>query len=461
MPLDLPDDREARTAVKWRYQYSPENLVEEVEGLRYVYGSWDHLFGCWQIKEEGRTAREVIPHWRFMDRGGVWKTCEVSFRMRFPKMKVRRSPKWHRQERAAFIAYLSSIPRSIRSLVAPFGQYSWLLLDMIWQVPEFAKFLDQEIRANYGQFVVAVLVLSGASRLSRSRRKDLAGEIMSAKRKKLINSLISVSEGGRVLKVLKRLGDTYYEPEFYFELASVMNCPKRSHLLSHEKSPKWEFVFGLKRLPDELLAPPMIRVLGARRLQSYRQLRNLINLLEVAPTTVRSRIVDAIRNVGTSEEARRMVKRWEERLSEFISFPEPPLRPHNQLKPLSSPDAMREEAHSMQNCLSELVGDVVSGGVFYYHWEGPEPATVRIRNTNPKGGGQWIFADAAGGKNVRLSDKLVTYLRSLIDNLGVERSSMFETSPKPVKPPLKRPEKQNLDKLFNPDNCQGSKKSAK
>jgi len=436
MPLDLPDDREVRKAVKWRYQYSPKNLVEEVEGLRYVYGSWDHLFGCWQKNAEGRPAREVIPHWRFMDEGGVWRISDVSFRMRFPKMNVRRSPKWHRQERAAFIAYLSSIPRSIRSLVAPFGQYSWLLLDMIWQVPKFAKFLDQEIRANYGQFVVAVLVLSGGSRLSRSRRKDLAREIMSAKRKKLINSLISVPEGGRVLKVLKRLGDIYYEPEFYFELASVMNCPKRSQLLSHEKSPKWEFVFGLKRLPDELLAPPMIRVLEARRLRSYSQLRNLINLLEAAPTPIRSRIVDAIRNVGTREEARRMVRRWEERLSEFILFPEPPLSPHNQLIPLSSPDAMRQEAHSMQNCLSELVGDVVSGGFYYYHWEGPEPATVRIRNTNPKGGGQWIFADAAGGRNRKLPNILIDYLKSLIDRLGGEKVHKPEIEPPPLKPPI-------------------------
>ncbi|SVC83147.1 uncharacterized protein METZ01_LOCUS336001, partial [marine metagenome] len=83
MPLDLPDDREVRTTVNWRYQYSPKNLVEEVEGLRYVYGSWDHLFGCWQEKAEGRPAREVIPHWRFMDEGGVWRTCDISFRMRF------------------------------------------------------------------------------------------------------------------------------------------------------------------------------------------------------------------------------------------------------------------------------------------------------------------------------------------------------------------------------------------
>ena len=436
MPLDLPDDRETRTTVKWRYQYSPKNLVEEVEGLRYVYGSWDHLFGCWQNEAEGRPAREVIPHWSVMDEGGVWRTCDISFRMRFPKTNVRRSRKWHRQERAAFIAYLSSIPRPIRSLVAPFGPYSWLLLDMIWQVPEFAKFLDQEIRANYGQFVVAVLVLSGASRLSRSRRKDLAGEIMSAKRKKLINSLISVPEGGRVLKVLNRLGDYHHEPEFYFELASVMHCPKRSHLLSHEKSPTWEFVFGLKRLPDELLVPPMIRVLEARRLQSYSQLRNLINFLEVAPTHIRSRIVDAIRNVGTPEEARRMVRRWEEKLLEFISFPEAPLSPHNHLTPLSTPDAMRQEAHSMQNCLSQMVGDVVSGGVFYYHWEGPERATVRIRNTNPKGGGQWIFAGAAGARNRKLPNMLIDYLKSLIDRLEGEKVHKPEIEPPPLKPPI-------------------------
>ena len=78
MPLDLPDDREARTTVKWRYQYTPKNLVEEVEGLRSVYGSWDHLFGCWLTPPEGRPAREVIPHWRVMDEGGVWRTSEVS-----------------------------------------------------------------------------------------------------------------------------------------------------------------------------------------------------------------------------------------------------------------------------------------------------------------------------------------------------------------------------------------------
>jgi len=453
LPLNFPDDGEETTAVIWHYHYTPKDLVEQVNGLRYVYGSWDYLFGCWLRTRAGGAVREVIPHWKVIDESGVWKTSDVSFRMRFPKITAERTPNWERQERTAFIAYLSSIPRPVRSLVGPFGQYGWLLLDLIWQVPEFAQFLDQEIRTNHGQFVVAALVFSGASRLSRSRRKDLAAEIMSAKRKKLINDLISVPEGGRVLKVLKRLGDIYYEPEFYFELASVMNCPKRSHLLSHEKSPKSEFVFGLRRLPDELLAPSMIWVLEARRLQSYRQLRNLINLLESVPTTIRSRIVDAIRNVGTREEARRMVRRWEEKLSKFISFPEPPLLPHNQLIPLSSPDAMRQEAHSMQNCLSDLVGDVISGGVFYYHWEGPEPATVRIRNDDLKGQSQWIFADATGARNRKLPKILIDHLKSLIDRLEAEKKHKVEREPPPLKPPI------DLEKTVEANDKRNSEKS--
>ena len=126
------------------------------------------------------------------------------------------------------------------------------MLDLIWQVPEFARFLDQEIRANDGQFVVAVIVLSEASRLSRRQRRDLAGRIMSTKRKELINEVGPVSNAGRFVKLLRRLGNNYHGPEFYHELAAVMNCPRRSHFLSHEKNPKWEVVFGLTRIPDEL-----------------------------------------------------------------------------------------------------------------------------------------------------------------------------------------------------------------
>ena len=90
----------------------------------------------------------------------------------------------------------------------------------------------------------------------------------------------------------------------------------------------------------------------------------------------------------------------------------------------------------MQNCLSQLVGDVVSGWVFYYHWECPEPATVRIRNGDPKGGGQWIFADAAGVRNRKLPNILIDYLKSLIDRLEGEKVHKPEVEPPPLKPPI-------------------------
>ncbi len=420
LPLNLPDDKKAEIIADWRFQYSPKTLIEEVNGQRYVYGSWDHLFGCWQQMPDGKAAREVIPHWMIINERGVWRSSDIDFRMRFPEISVRRSSKWHRQERAAFIAYLSSIPRSIRTLVAPFGQYSWILLDLIWQVPRFAKFLDQEIRVNYGQFVIAVLVLSRASCLPRSARKVLAGQIMSAKRKKLIENLISVPEAGRVLNILERLGATYCKPELYFELAALMNCSRRSQLLSHEKSLKWEVIFGLTRLPEELLVPPIIEIIGDGR-ESYAELRKLIALLAAAHSAPRRRVADSFKNITTPADADRMVIRWNRRLTEYIAFPEPPLNPHNQLTPLSSPDAMRQEGHMMKNCLSELIAAVIFGGFFYYRWEGPEPATVGIRKTK-KYGGRWSFAAAAGVGNKKLPKLTTDYLRSLIDNLQAEKA---------------------------------------
>ena len=207
--LDLAESKPVTKAVPWRYQYSDKSLVEEVHDTRYIYGNWDHLFGCWKQETNSKQPTEIIPHWLLIDENGVWVQSDEAFQLKFPKIGARQSTKWKHQERAAFIAYISSIPRSIRSLVAPFGQYSWILLDMIWQMPKFKKFLDQEIRINHGQYIVAVLALAKVRDITRGARRQIALDIMQTKRKLVIDSLVTSSKTSMFIKFLPKVINIY------------------------------------------------------------------------------------------------------------------------------------------------------------------------------------------------------------------------------------------------------------
>ena len=60
-------------AAPWRYRFTKNALVEELDGNRHVYGLWESLFGCWIVDPVTRRSYEIIPTWRPLNQNGVWR----------------------------------------------------------------------------------------------------------------------------------------------------------------------------------------------------------------------------------------------------------------------------------------------------------------------------------------------------------------------------------------------------
>ena len=415
---DLKDESQQQPLGTWRYDYSSKSLVEEVGETKYIYGSWGHLFGCWKTTPDGNETREIIPFWQFMDLNGVWLDSDIDFRRRFPDFNQPRSLKGCRHERAAFVAYLSTIPRSIRSLVAPFNRYSWFLLDLIWQVPKFARFLDREIQINSGQFIIATLALANAYSFSRKNRREIAELMMTKKRSELLFALEKNIKPSLFLKIVNRLRNTYhYNPEFYRHLAKATNCPKRARILTHEQNPRHDFVVALSYLPDELLQTHTIRYF-CDNWENECVVQDVMDLLDMVSPEIRARVADSLNSAKSIEDTERLMHRWSNDLVNIVDFPAPPLPAHKDLRPLLSLKAMKNEAFDMRNCLADMIHEVVSGLYYYYHWYGPEPVTLCLHCNDSTTNKTWTFHHAAGYKNKELPVEQIKYLRGLVNNLA-------------------------------------------
>jgi hypothetical protein len=430
MMLNLPEEDKRPKRVFWHYDFSKKTMVEQIGDCTYIYGSWDFLFGCWVKPHKNARPKEIIPNWGLMNENGSWNESDLAFRKRHRKVDAKRSIKWRRHERAAYIAYLSTIPRPIRTLVSPFESYAWLLLDMIWQVPEFARFLDQEVRQNSGQFVVAVLAHSNAVWFARSKRYELAKRLMSEKRGDLLVEMSTLSKPKSYLKIIAKMGNQYADAFNYFELASIMDSSVKARLISHEKNPTWNFINVLRQLPDELATYNLVKmVIENRELTS---LKNLIELLSLQKNSHRLSIIKSLRSAKSASAAKRLVDKWYLHILRITSFPTAPLQPHKYLIPLDSSEAMQREARVMNNCVMELIDDVFKDFCFFYHWSGAEPATIRIWQDPDIDDGRWSLKDAAGENNEELSDQTIDYLKNLVGKLsptGISNSHIYISSP--------------------------------
>ena len=125
-------------AAPWRYRFTKNALVEELDGNRHVYGLWESLFGCWIVDPVTRRSYEIIPTWRPLNQNGVWRDQrEIRFHAA-PVYRGTFSPRWRYEANAAFAGYFAGIPQVARSLVASFEHLQWLGLDLIRKEGRFA-----------------------------------------------------------------------------------------------------------------------------------------------------------------------------------------------------------------------------------------------------------------------------------------------------------------------------------
>jgi len=397
----------------WSYRLTKDGLIEELGNKRYVYGAWDRFFGCWEIDLETRTSREIIPDWPILNGSGVWVDPEENGWKSREGSIVQPAPRWRYEAKAAFAGYFSTIPSRTRGLISSLGTYQWLALDLIWQVPAFARFLDQEVFADNEQYIFACFTLSRISWESRKRRRELAQLIMTRKRREFLSELSGSPCRKATIRMLIKLGGEPQKKEVYLNLIESMNTPKLAKILSHAKQVTPELITTLNTLPTEFRLPNIPHLLLDQDTEIY-ALAVLKKIIEQLDPGERGKVADSFRHIRSLDELDDWHSKWGWKFLRHESFPFPPFPGTDRLRPLTNIDALLKEARRMGNCLDTLIEDVLDGGVYFYHWVGPEPATVMLRSDCQIG---WGLYEALGKNNEGL--KYVT--RQLIEETVAEQ----------------------------------------
>lgn len=402
---------EPRTASSWRYRFTKDALVEEYNGRRRVFGLWDRLFGCWKFSADQLRTKEFVPGWEILKESGVWREYAgghpVPRALLYSGSRARR----HQFEaQAAFAAYFSAIPATYRSIVAPMERFQWVALDLIWQVPEFARFLESEMLGGSRQYVFACFALAHVREMSRAERREFAHALMHRKRTDFLYDLTHDRCGKAVLPALSKLGERPLEQWQYKGFVRLMANPKLVRLVGHSKTLPKNLPWHLMGEPAEVLGAKAFQLLirdpdaaRVRRLLAA-GLEDFCDLMRSADQDFAGRVKESLRAVSAPPGFSAWCDKWEMRLVEHVQFPAPPFVPVSHLQPIDSFDALRREGRDMRNCVADHVSDVVSGRTYFYRWRGAERATVMIER-NEKGG--WRVAEILGRNNREVQEQTV------------------------------------------------------
>lgn len=425
----------------WAYRFSREALVEENGAQRVVYGLWETLFGCWVVNTKTGRSVEWVPTWRPLNENGVWRDqgqVRLADSLARPDQY---SPRWRYQANAAFAGYFSGIPGRFRTVVAALAHHQWLGLDLIWQDPRFADFLDGEQFNDTEQYVYACFELANAAKLSRAQRRAFAATLLETKRTEVLSKLVGRPATKATLRALYKLGDKPLSGAVYRSVIGWMDQPEAAKAFGHVDRIELASIEALTILPKVFLTPNMIRMILLEPEGAEVEilinltvgpggtvLSSLADMFTKAPTNLQERARASLSRVVNFEQFLRWVGKWEDRLSESLKFPPVPIEPANQLVPLTSSAAMRAEGRTMGNCVGDLVSEVINDQRYFYHWDGPDPATVMIENQPGRG---WIFADALGPDNEPLTPQTITYINDLFDT-GPTNQTLVKLVTKPA-----------------------------
>ena len=395
LDMALPEIGRAGSAPLWTYHLTPDGLVEENERFRYVYGFWSRLFGCWEVDLKTNRSREIVPKpfapyrdGRFVENGPPWHPRLGWGMNNYP-------PRWRLAAKAAFAGFLSDIPSRIRKLAGSMGPYRWVALDLMWQVPGFAQFIDQEIFNNRQQYVYACLSLASIADKSRAVRRVYAEAIMNRKRSKVVTSLTGTTCTQSTVNTIYKLEGEVLPGSVYRSIARAMKNPNAAKVLRHLEIISPELPEALLDTPAGLCLPSLFALCG-ENMTANDMLSEITEVLDELSLQNRRRGVAALRDVKDFMGFDAWRYRWLSVAQDHHPFPNPPIPGDDQLRPISDNRALRREGRRMRNCVSDYTEEILSESVYFYHWAGTIPATVMLENNNDRG---WCLSAALGPRN--------------------------------------------------------------
>jgi hypothetical protein len=404
LDMALPEIDPAGSAPPWTYRFTPDGLVEENGRFRYIYGFWSGLFGCWEIDLETNKSLEIALKPLVLTRDDRFLKNEMAWHPRLARPSNSddasndASLRWRFEAKAAFSGFFSRIPAHIRNLADRMGPYHWVALDLMWQVPGFAGFVEHEIYNHRQQYLFACFALTNIAGSSRSRRRKYAEAIMFQRRRKILTKLTRTPCTKSTLNALYKLGDKPLPGNVYRKLAVAMELPGAAKVLRHLDTINPEVPGTLLDVSGDLWIPNLFAIwcwgISARDVMT--EISEICNEL---PLSDRRRCIAALREVRDFKDLDAWSTKWHPLAFDHQLFPEPPLPGDDLFHPLTDSRVLRREGQRMRNCTATYAKHVLEGTAYFYHWSGLEPATVMLIRCDVG----WVLAEALGKRNSEIS----------------------------------------------------------
>jgi hypothetical protein len=426
-----------------RYRFNGNALVVDYADRQLLFGLWDRLHGFWRLNRTGGSEEVAPPHWwRPLNEQGVWSLSEDAPNSRVDFVPRPGKSNLRYEANAAFVAYFDAIPRRIRRLVGGLESYQWLALDLIWQVPEFAAFLDDEIHEDRIQYfftccvltneLFAVCDVAGEGTMSRADRRQFAISIMKTRRSEFLTRLSGIKCTKSSLRMLSKLGKRAHRPECYRALLRAAQEPAAAKVLAHASHINPNGIKTWLALPEPARLPNLLKILMAEP-EISDELGAINWQIPMDRSAIRHRMGQSLSKIRTAGQISKWCDRWSKRILGEVEFPKAPFAGYGPLRPLSSGQDMRRESREMRNCLDDLIGTVLWDGAYFYHWGGQQTATVMLQ---AKSEGGWQVSQILGPGNEDVSDGLVRRITRLVERHVRPQPNTKPTSTCPSKEDL-------------------------
>jgi hypothetical protein len=395
-----------------RYRFTRDALVVDFEGRQLLFGLWNRLHGFWRVDRTSGQVEEALPHWwRPLNEQGVWSLSPDAPNSRVGFVpKPGKSPLRY-EANAAFVAYFDGIPKRIRRLVGGLEDFQWLALDLIWQVPEFAAFLDDEIHEKRIQYFFACCALAGVVRMPRTERWKFAKSIMATRRPEFLTRLSGIKCTKSTIRILYKLGTKAQGANCYQFLLRAAHEPAAAKVFAHAPRIKPAGIEAWLELPEPARLPNLLGFIIAEP-DIFEDLGEIARQIPKDMPAIWDRMEQSLSTVCAASDIAEWCEKWEERILDEVDFPKAPFAGCEQLRPLNSGQEMRREAREMHNCLVDMISTVLRGRAYFYHWDGPLPSTVMLE---PCSGGGWYVSEILGRDNAVIAGQSVRRITRLIE----------------------------------------------
>ncbi len=371
------------------YDWTGDGLAERSGDNAVVYYYWDQPFGC-KVHRQHRDPEDLLPSWPIIDAPDFGRKANSKSVLAHCPKTLGTGISFGPNADKSIQDYLATLPRSLLSLAAPFGEQQWLLMDLFRRSPGLWRNVYQQTAlGRLGTFSLTLELFLAAGRKRPQQREEFARFLTENTRETALRRYLGHCPDAKVLAILEQI-----PPETgLLERRAVKTALKPTGEFGDPKE--------LIRLKDDITETILsntdwedvanIRALLAQGLSFVRITQTIQMVLKNLTPSERPAALKALSKVQVPQSLQWWSAHWTMLAGRSRSFPPPPIPSAPLLSPLETAAAMDQESRRMRNGNTRFLLDVLAGDLYFYHWDGDPPATLCLAATDS---GDWILLDA-------------------------------------------------------------------